>query len=392
MLQQSVQSDNYRFNIRFTSIPTTGSASQGGERGCNYAVSGRSRKLYIGTLPNRIDHQSSIPVPHMYAYDASVDNEVRFPWILMSFIEATPANERWPSLTAEQKSQVVRQLAVFTSEVASHRFSNIGCLTNERSTGGEPEVGPMTTIDQAYNDPLNGPGPHSNSYGWLETRLARIIRYDVDATPDPEHFEDEDDLVDARDRAANIVAFTPKIRGVLPHLFDANADEPAIMSAHDLHGGNILLAENGDIARLIDWEFTATKPMWYACQPPKFLEYGNQYFRPKEDYAGEPNPYYVREMVAFDMYTRYRQEFLDNMKAMSPEWEGIYQAAQAEREFEHLFGDLRIGFAGGVDDIEWLEFLLEDLETRGAWNVAKPVAIDNYESRYPDPFAAVETP
>lgn len=313
----------------------------------------------------------------------------------MAFLDANPVHQVWLSLSPDQKSHFTLQLAKFTAELNKCRFKGIGALRNFSRTDEAPELGKFLSLERAYTKIESACRPFRNSHEWLSTSLSDILKFygnNPFDTFDPLEFEDEDDLLYARRIAQKTIKFVPKLLEVIDQLFVRGTIEETVLSTHDLHPGNIMVDETGTIVGIIDWEFVNTKPLWSACQPPRLLRDESQRHRPEPMDEDGPNLSYDQEMMSWEMYKRYRTEFLDTMAKLDPAWSAIFDAAQAEREIEETFEQMDIGFSGGADDREWIEGLKETLKTRGPLDPLRPVPIEDYESRYHNPWNEVQTP
>jgi len=69
-----------------------------------------------------------VPVPSVIVYDASNDNNVKFEWIFMEYIEGSTLWDVWHAMEWEKKVLLVRRLGRHIAELSRERFSRIGNL------------------------------------------------------------------------------------------------------------------------------------------------------------------------------------------------------------------------------------------------------------------------
>lgn len=224
---------------------------------------------------------TSVPVPKVYDFDDSNDNEVGFEWILMEFMGGRPAHERWWAMTMEQKVVFAQRIAAFQADLsgrgkAESLFEGIGTLildplAKEDAVAGSPiAVGPLVAPEffmgdnHFYNVPR---GPFHSSHDWLAAQLNIILLHQtaiLKKTDDPDEYED----------AEITMAVARKLLSVVPKVFppSPSAAETTGLYHHDLHLNNILVSDEGEITAVLDWECVSALPLWMATRPPKFLD------------------------------------------------------------------------------------------------------------------------
>lgn len=72
--------------------------------------------------------KTSIPVPHVLAYSADLDNEMGFEWILMERVNGRPLEDCWHELSWLQKELLVQKMAQYLTELSCLRFTGIGSV------------------------------------------------------------------------------------------------------------------------------------------------------------------------------------------------------------------------------------------------------------------------
>ena len=80
-----------------------------------------------------VRRDTNIPVPDVYSFDASLDNEAHCPFIMMEYLQGRPLYELWfqRSSDAAQKrfrTRVLQELAAAMAQLNNLRYSEGGSL------------------------------------------------------------------------------------------------------------------------------------------------------------------------------------------------------------------------------------------------------------------------
>ena len=75
-----------------------------------------------------VRHFTSIPVPRIYAYDSSSNNELSLEWILMEKAKGNPLYETWLDLDNEDHIRITKQIANWQNELSKITTNFIGGL------------------------------------------------------------------------------------------------------------------------------------------------------------------------------------------------------------------------------------------------------------------------
>jgi hypothetical protein len=260
-----------------------------------------------------------VPVPKVFAFDHSNDNEIGFEWILMEFMQGTSAEKRWRTMSMEQKIALTKRFATFQFELSGlekqeSAFKSIGALDSpEINLEADPEapeatVAPGRMISHEFfeGDHLTYDiprGPFLSTHDWLSAVLAIIIRHQNLVL---EKSKDEDDI----ENAEEILPIAQSLLAYLPKVFppDLNRPEPSALHHHDLHLDNILVDEQGELTAVIDWECVSALPLWKARQVPKFLDGKPREDEPQRDVYADETP----EEAAEEAGRRNDPGYLDN--------------------------------------------------------------------------------
>ncbi|KAG9256325.1 phosphotransferase enzyme family-domain-containing protein [Emericellopsis atlantica] len=209
--------------------------------------------------------------------------EIGFEWILMEYMEGTPARKRWRTMSMEQKVALTKRFASFQFELSGlekqeSAFTRIRTLESPEidlqvdSKVHEAAAAPGRLVSQEFfmGDRLRYDiprGPFRSSHDWLRTLLTIIIRHQ---TLILEKSEDEDDM----EEAEGILPVAQTLLTLLPQIFppDLTSWESSALYHHDLNLNNILLNEQGEVIAVLDWECVSALPLWMLSRVPTFLD------------------------------------------------------------------------------------------------------------------------
>jgi len=282
-----------------------------------------------------VHKNTAIPVPEVFGFDDSTDNEIGFEWILMELMKGTPAHARWWGMTMEQKVAFTERIATYQAELLGlgkpeSIFRGIGTL--DLQDPDEEQVTPGLLVahqffmgDHLFYDIPRG--PFRSSHDWLSAELNTIILHQKKVL---EETEDEDD----REDAETILPVAEKLLSLLPKVFPPTLDETEISGLyhHDLHLNNILVGEEGEITAVLDWECVSSLPLWMSTKDPKFLEEPIREEEPQRDVYGDiatNDPDYVENEGKNQLYwihrmeyeaTHLRKVYQARLKVLWPEW------------------------------------------------------------------------
>lgn len=232
---------------------------------------------------------TSVPVPKVFGFDDSNENEIGFEWVLMEYMEGTSARKRWRTMSMEQKVALTKRFAAFQFELSGldkqePAFKRIGTLDSPEvdleveSQAPQTVASPWRLVSHEFfmGDHLEYDiprGPFRSSHDWLSAVLTIIIRHQTLVL---EKSEDEDEIEEAKD----ILPVAQSLLALLPKIFspDLTNLEPTALHHHDLNLNNILVNEQGEVTAVLDWECVSALPLWMMSEVPKFLD-----GQPRED-------------------------------------------------------------------------------------------------------------
>ena len=214
-----------------------------------------------------IKRSTTIPVPTIYSFDASLDNEIGCPYILMEFLKGRPLYEGWfHSGVSSAKLEQFRARALQTVAAAMVQLNSftLHCGGAIRfNSAGEPVdvVGAKVPDANAFFD-----GIDENSYPehdvWCEKG----------PTADPSNY-----LLFNLNRRGYQEGDSEYTRGVheLTRLFAKWAldlsqkmfpqGQQFVLTHPDLDFQNILVLEDGTLTGVLDWDGVAAVPLSVGC-------------------------------------------------------------------------------------------------------------------------------
>ncbi|KAL6822220.1 phosphotransferase enzyme family domain-containing protein [Trichoderma camerunense] len=225
-----------------------------------------------------VHENTSIPVPEVFDFDDSNDNEIGFEWILMEYMQGTSARKRWRTMSMEQKIALTERFAAFQFELS-------GLEKQESAFKG---IGTLDSLDSNVPQIATAPG--------------RLVSHEFFM----EKSEDEDDIEDAED----ILPAAQTLLALLPKVFspDLTRSESSALQHHDLNLNNILVNEQGEVTAVLDWECVSALPLWMLTQMPKFLDGEPREDEPQRDIYADETP----EEAAPEADKRNDPDYLDN--------------------------------------------------------------------------------
>jgi aminoglycoside phosphotransferase (APT) family kinase protein len=255
---------------------------------------------------------TSIPVPEIFAFDSSLDNELGVPFILMSFAEGVSAYDVWfdktiaPEELQARRTQILEDLAAAMVQLDRFAFKTGGApVFNE--DGAITEIGPMRCVDH-------------------QRMLERLKADDDDETPlyytagpfvSPQAFYRH--AIDREEPPTN-----PLHQGVrkLLQLFldwipDLQAETPFVLTHPDFNFQNILVSPQGRLQSLIDWDGVAAVPRSIGNETlPSFLtrDWDPAMYAWDEDMERGIEPIGLWEDSP-ETLQRYRQDYQELLKA-----------------------------------------------------------------------------
>ena len=243
-----------------------------------------------------IRRETTIPVPEVFAFDASLENELGCPFILMEMIHGRSLAEVWfdQEMSQTKREQIrirsLQGIAEAMAQLNALTFSQGGSLTFD-AEGNVAGVGSSNVVNlgKQYDD-MRSEG-YDNTMAFHQTGPFDDPKSCLLALLDARKGKHEQSVI--RQGAYKLLRLF-----IEWSLTDAGGQEKQFVLAHpDLDNQNILVKDDGSLAGIIDWDWTAVIP--HCIGPlslPKFLvqdyDPGNYAYdvdagEPKEGFAAD---------------------------------------------------------------------------------------------------------
>ncbi|KAK4613468.1 hypothetical protein CLAFUW4_09198 [Fulvia fulva] len=206
-----------------------------------------------------IRKHTSIPVPEVFAYDLSPDNEVGAPYILMSYIHGTSAMELSQARGYDlQKDEKFWQgVADIQMQLASLHFDKIGCIYQDSSSDSFT-IGP---------DVVTGLGPWDDAETFWSD-LAQHYLQNVMAAGTAAAGQDDDD--DEEGDEAEPFQLPPQFANFPALIQMLSKERPFRLTNRDFGIHNLLVNDAFEIVGLIDLDGVMAAPVEMVAQMPRF--------------------------------------------------------------------------------------------------------------------------
>lgn len=238
-----IQLDNLKLVIR---VPASGWGNGMTETA---ALAIRSQ---VATL-RLIKSQTTIPVPEIYGFDTTCNNEIGAPYICMSFMPGVPVSTAWfddldyPRLEA-RRLRILTSLSRALAQLSKFSFKKIGSLQGKE----EPfSIGPCHDWRENDDDTLSvvASGPYDTTSAYLQENFATREKNN-------EWSIAESKILDA----------------VIPCLPTGYQREDFVLSVPDLDSQNILVDGDDNVTGIIDWDHVQTLPRFIGyCRFPSWI-------------------------------------------------------------------------------------------------------------------------
>ncbi|POS74668.1 hypothetical protein DHEL01_v206936 [Diaporthe helianthi] len=249
-----LQLDKTRMVIRVPACGKSGSLTGPAERWL---------KSNVQTL-KYITANTTIPVPKVYDFDTTADNEIAAPYTAMSFIEGHTVGEIWfrrsgPTSREERRQRILQQLARFMVQLSLLSFDRIGSLSPDPNGGGDVSVGP--SFDFGWTNQgdmtINETGPIVSSRDWM--RCFWASPYTLHPGPGGVIHPGPEGRRDSYFNRGTI-QLLKTIGKMIPEQTSHFSLAPP-----DLDYYNVMADERGIITGIIDWDNTQTVPDFLGC-------------------------------------------------------------------------------------------------------------------------------
>ncbi|KAI1458932.1 kinase-like domain-containing protein [Annulohypoxylon moriforme] len=232
--------DDFKLVIR---VPVVGWDSDKTE------TAARALESTVATM-RLVAKSTSIPVPQVYDFDTSDDNEIQAPYMCISFVPGTPVSHVWfkdpdDMPLKEFRLNILQSLSKIMAQFSCFSFDQIGSISSEETHS--------ECLGPCYDWELNEEGTlQVVSSGPFDT-ISEYLEH---------HFKKDE--VDAHRKGASEI-----VKLVMPIALPDDSSEDFVLCPPDFDSQNIMVDSQGNVTGLIDWDLAKTMPrsMGYAKLP-----------------------------------------------------------------------------------------------------------------------------
>ncbi|KAJ5584205.1 Aminoglycoside phosphotransferase [Penicillium hispanicum] len=253
---------------------------------------------------------SDIPVPEVYDYCASSNNEIGIPFIFMSEAPGWPLSKYWkpasssePDLDTARKAKILSQLGGITWKLLQLRFDTIGSLFEENGSFDIKEClsrGHMLHERYSLDIPR---GPFTSDAGFYDSLVCAFLEHAeilplsyhcfVAPVPSQDDYQSSvqyksavdlwNDFVtvgrktDSSDNRLDYIIAGDTLRDIIRNRKLAAVNAKTFPLCHaDLSVNNIFVDDHFNITCIIDWAFASSVPEAFMLATPGLPHYGDE--------------------------------------------------------------------------------------------------------------------
>lgn len=257
-------SDGARWIIK---VPARGHGDQWG------AISARSLVAEARTM-QLIKRKTTIPIPKVYAFDASLDNEIRVPYIIMEYIDGISLFKTWFDRTISDaalercRRTILEELAFAMVQLNDFAFDRCGSLEFDEK-GDVMGVGHFAVSTKSGHlkpsglsqSPLNGLGVMEEVVPFADPKT--YLRHQVDSRQPPgTNFYKGKEMNKYYRGVYKLIRLFVDWIPLVPHEQELNF----VLKFPDFNPQNVLVTSEGRLCGLIDWDGVISKPRYLGCE------------------------------------------------------------------------------------------------------------------------------
>ncbi|KAK4454080.1 kinase-like domain-containing protein [Podospora aff. communis PSN243] len=190
-----------------------------------------------------IASKTTIPVPQVYAFDATTDNGINAPYICMSFVHGQTLATAWfdtspPTPLEDRRLKTLTAISQCLAQLAQFSFPKIGSIHKEEN--GDLTIGPCYDWEEKEDGSFQiiASGPYNTAEEYLQ-----------------EHYAVTEEHNGPWKVAAAIVTKAASRR--LPF---KDPSQGFVLSIPDFDSQNIMVDDQGNVTGIIDWDLVQTLP------------------------------------------------------------------------------------------------------------------------------------
>ncbi|KAN0070667.1 serine/threonine protein kinase, partial [Elaphomyces granulatus] len=206
-----------------------------------------------------LKRETTIPIPEIYSFDASFDNCINCPFILMEFMSGIPLYDCWfdkeasEELVEQRRARTLQDLAAAMIQLNKFTYTLGGEPTFDED-GNPTGIGPLRAVDvSAMLDRMETDDPDDPDES--------PIFCEVGPFTDPKSFLLC--MLDRREPPPDTVGqgMYKLLRLFIDWIPTPAADKPEFVLSHpDLSIQNVLVSKEGRLCGLLDWDGVAAVP------------------------------------------------------------------------------------------------------------------------------------
>ena len=354
-----------------------------------------------------VQHFTKIPVPQIYIYDSSANNELGLEWILMEKALGQPMMHRWLDLDNSIHEKITLQVADWQDELSRITATEIGALYLRYAAtdlefyigrlcniGPDRHIlydtyrGPFDSINDLYDSILHG---HIQRYeddvnllttalttadvhDKLRPRLEALLPKREEILASQLHKDDRENRMEFG--PVCIPARLSAWRALRCNLRKINADPDDTMCTRlghsDISESNVMIDADNNITALLDWEHIDFVPIILHDKYPVFLEGDDVSDVPVEsvrirDIKGEPDPLIWAEIASeqFEIIaTKLRSVYTSRLEQLQSPL--LDRLNEEDDSFDNTLNEWVITTNPTSRDLrEWIEYQLESDDEEG---------------------------
>lgn len=245
-------------------------------RGCSdhwCEISAQSLTAEARTM-QLLKRKTTIPIPEIYAFDASLDNSLHVPFILMKFVDGISLHEAWfnrsvsPDSLEQIRRNILEELAFAMVQLNDFASNQCGSLDFDQKgdvVGVSPYADPYSS-DLIEPSELNE--SKMNELGIVRqigpfTDPKVYLRYELDSRQPPDTNLCRGKPMDRYERGLyKLIRIFIDWVPFVPHKEGLNF----VLTFPDFSPLNVFVTEEGHLCGLIDWDGVTTEPRCIGCE------------------------------------------------------------------------------------------------------------------------------
>ncbi|KAL4878348.1 kinase-like domain-containing protein [Aspergillus karnatakaensis] len=242
------------------------------------ALSAKALESEANTM-RMLRRETTIPLPDIITFESSIDNLLRVPYILMTFIAGVPLDRVWfgerHGVSAEDvaihRSRVLDGIAAAMAQLSQYKFHTSGMLKFNKD-GSLDREGPDSNLHSSRRYDMRG------TYDRIAAGRDGAVWAEAPPSSDPkDHYTFFLDRYPPQPECLSyqymqpLHALTRKLISWIPE--PEAADGRGFVLAHpDLDLQNVIVSREGEVRGIIDWDGVGAVPRSCGCEAyPEWL-------------------------------------------------------------------------------------------------------------------------